>query len=216
MKHFIYSLLFLSCFLTLTSCSDNLTIGFTPTGLPVTLSMNKGGFHVSGTAALVTPLGTFSLTAYLPETFYNKHVTYIELLNRLDNEKYVIKLENVGESVKWESQNCKISVVNRSYSTVVTVESDKISNFLHKENGKDAGYKPDFPETPIDYFCLFKALNSKVNWEIHSVSNFFGDLFFGIIAIFAIIIDLMLILVLFILRFFWWILLLLGYLVGIV
>ena len=206
----------MSWLLALTSCSDNLTLGFTPTGIPITLSMNSHGFHVSCSGAIITPIGTFSLNYYIPEKNYIHHCTYIELINRLDNEKHIIRLENVGESVRWESSNCKITVENRVYSTVVTVESDKISNFMHEGKGKDAGYKPDFPETPFNYFCLFKLLNSHVNWEINSVADFVGDIIFGIIAFFAIILDLMIIVVLFILRFFWWVLLLLGYLIGIV
>lgn len=216
MKRIFYSLLFLSCFLTLTSCSDNLTIGFTPTGIPVTLSLNKSGIHVSLTGAFATPVGTFAIAANISEKYYNKHATYIELINRLDGEKTVICLENVGESVRWESKNCKINVENRYYSTVVTVESDEITNFLHKQKGKKAGYKPDFPETPIRYFYFVRLLNSHVNWEIDSVADFFGDVFFGIIWVFAVILDLMIIVVVFILRFLWWVLLLLGYLIGIV
>ena len=216
MKRLVYSLLFLSSLLSLTSCADNLTLGYTPTGVPITLSINNSGIYVSCSGAVATPIGVFSLTAFLPEQYYNKHATYIELINRLDNEKYVIKLENVGETVNWESTNCKITVVNRSYSTIVTVESDKISNFLHEEKGKGAGYKPDFPETPIQYFYLVKTLNSHVNWEINSVADFFGDVIFAILWVFAVALDLLIIMILFILRFLWWVLLLLGYLMGVV
>ena len=215
MKRIVYSLLILSCLLTLTTCSNNLTIGFTPTGIPITLSLNNSGIHISLAGAFTTPVGTFSLAANISEKYYNKHATYIELINRLDNEKTVICLENVGESVRWESKNCKINVENRSYSTVVTVESDEITNFLHKQKGKDAGYKPDFPET-LRYFYFVRLLNSHVNWEINSVADFFGDVIFGILWLLAVVLDLIIISALFVLRFLWWVVLLLGYLIGVV
>lgn len=202
--------------IALTGCSDNLTLGFTPTGIPITLSMNSQGFHVSCSGAIITPIGTVSLNYYIPENNYTQHFTYIELINRLDSEKHIIRLDNIDESVNWESSNCKITVVNRTYSTVVTVESDEISNFMHERKGEDAGYKPDFPNSPLNYFCLFKLLKSHVNWEINSVADLVGDIIFGIIAIFAILLDLLIIVFLFILRFLWWVLLLLGYLIGVV
>ena len=217
MKRLIYSLLFMSCLLTQTGCSNNLILGFSPVNIPITLSLSNHGCHIAFNGSIFTPLGTISITAPIPEHYYNTHVTYVELINRLDNEKCYFCLDNVGDFIKCESSHCTISVHNRSaYSTVVTVESDEITNILHKQKGKDAGFKPDFPDTPIRYFTLVKALNSHVNWEIHSVADFVGDIIFGILWFFACLLDLMIIIILFVLRFFWWVLLLLGYLVGIV
>ncbi len=217
MKRLVYTLLILSFLVSSVSCSDagRLTIGFTPTGLPITLSVDGNGHpNVTFNGVVSTPLGSFSIGYTVSDIPAPVHYTYIEIVNRHVGNKHIIRLTDVGEKVLWDSDKCHVSVENLRYCTVVTVESDEISNLLYAQRGP--GYKPDFPESPVDYFCLFNELRSRVNWEIESVGDFVADLFFGFISFFAIMIDLLIIMVLFVCRFFWWLLLLLGYLIGVV
>ena len=220
MKRLVFGVFMLSFLVTLPSCSKkhNITLGFTAAHIPITLSIDSYFQpHISFSAGIVTPLGTFFIADTPPEL--NRHVTYVEIINRHENNKYRFRLDGVDESVQWNTKNSHITVTNRSYSTVVTVESDEISNLLHEKNGP--GFKPSFPETPWQYFCLFKALklDSKERWEIrsgHVLSDLGGDLFFVIISFLVIIIDLIIIVVVFFFCFLIWIFLLLGNLIGIV
>ena len=218
MKRILYLLIVLLMSMTLTGCSDEgeLALGYTPAGVPITLFIStKGVPSIRFNKRIVTPIGAFNLTTGIPDASIDnmaKHVTYVEIINRLDDEKHVIELFNDGESIEWDTQNSHIRVENRTYSTLVTVESDEITNFLHKKEGP--GYKPDFPETPLPYFWLFKTLKARVNWEIDSVGDFFANVFFYILAAFAIFIDLLIIIIIFILRLVWWMLLLIGYVIG--
>ncbi len=220
MKRVLYLIIVMLMSVTLTSCSDKgeMALGYTPTGLPVTLFIStKGVPSIRFNKKIVTPIGSFNLTTGIPDARIDdiaQHVTYVEIINRLDDQKHVIELHDNGESIEWDTKNSHIRVENRTYSTLVTVESDEITNFLHHKEGP--GYKPDFPETPIPYFYVFKTLKSRVNWEVDSVGDFFANVFFYILAGIAIMIDLIIIVALFAIRLVWWLLLLIGYVLGMV
>ena len=212
MKRLVYILLSLSFLVSSVSCSDNgnLRIGFTPTGLPITLAIDSNGTpSVSFNGVVSTPIGTFSLDYAIQDVPTHSHFTYVVIVNRHERRKHVIRLVGVGEKVQWDTEKCHIEVENRRYSTLVTIESDEISNLLHAHNGP--GYKPDFPESPVDYFSLFNGLRSQVNWEVDSLGDFVADVLFGFLCFIAIMVDLFVIMILFVFRFLWWLLLLIGY-----
>lgn len=193
------------------STLKNFQLGYTPSGLPITLAISgEGEPNITFGESISTPIGTFSLSYNAYSASAMHHRTYIELLSNNDKKKYVFELLDIGESVKWESEKCTTRVENRKFCTVVTVESEEISNLLHKPN--EAGTKPSFPEQSFAYFWLTKKLNKNVNWEIKSIGDFFADIFFGILWIFCVFIDIIIIIFSFIIRFFWWLIKLIGYL----
>ena len=214
MKRFFYFFMVLLVSMTSTSCSDDseMELGFTPTGLPITLCINSNGEpNIRFNGKIVTPVGAISLSSNITDgKNVPKHVTYVEIINRIDYVKHVIELVDFDESVEWDTKNSHIKVHNRTYSTIVTVESDEITNFLHKQDGP--GYKPHFPETPYPYFHLVKQFKANVNWEVNSVADFIADVIYIIIGCFAFLIDIVIILVLFIYRSLCWIVLLVKYL----
>ena len=209
-------ILFFLCAAFFLSCSriKQFELGFTPIGSPITLSISGNGIpNISFGKKIFTPIGYWDLSY----NAYNDaiHRTYVEIVNRHEKKKYTFELLDVDEKISWETNKwCKVEITNQSYSTVVTVDSDEISNLLHEKKG--AGYKPHFPSQPFAYFYLIKKINRSVNWEINSVGDFFADIFFAIIWLLAAYLDVIIILISFVVRFLWWILLLIGYLLGII
>lgn len=228
MKKIVFNLILVIALLVIpTSCSngDSIRIGYTPFNGPITLFLDSDGIpKIEFNGRFDFPIiGTIEVS-YSPEQLNhiisnyenispNTHNTYVRLLNKHDNEWIIISLTDIGETVEWECSNSIIKLENQKYCTLVTVESDEISNLLHKKRGP--GFKPDFPETPLSYFCLTKCLLSRVNWGISSIADFFADVFFGFIFLFAAMLDLCIIMILFVFRFIWWGLILIGYLIGI-
>lgn len=208
-----YYLFLLILIFTCFGCSNlrNFELGFTPTGIPITLAVNGAGEpSIIVGKSICTPIGTFSLAYNAYTSASNSHRTYIELLSKNEDKKYTFELLENGETISWESKKCKTTVENQKYCTIVKVESEEISNLIHKR--KEAGSKPSFPEQSFGYFWLTKKLNHSVNWEIKSVGDFFANIFFGIVWVFCVIFDIVIILFSFVIRIFWWVIKLIGYL----
>ena len=92
------------------------------------------------------------------------------------------------------------------------MESNVNNSFQKKDSPRK---KPTFPPMPFPYFYLFNFLKSRINWNIDNVGDIFANLFFCILALFAIVIDFSIIILVFIFRIAWWLVLLVGYLFGI-
>ena len=210
MKKAVYIALFA---LVLSGCGgkSHYKLGFTPVGLPITLSINNNGIpSIEFNGTIKTPIGSFALSY---DNYINPYRTYIELVSKNDNKKYIFELTEVGEKVSWvTTKSTKSTVEHRAFSTIVTVESEEISEVLHKRQSPKT--KPDFPEQSFSYYYLTKKLTGSVNWEVNNVKDFFADAFYGIVLILCVIVDSVITLCSFVIRFFWWLILLLAYLVG--
>ncbi|KGN67509.1 hypothetical protein [Porphyromonas sp. COT-108 OH1349] len=199
------------------SCSKlkQFELGFTPTGIPIKLSIDGTGVpKIScGTGIHIIPIGYFEISY---NTSANAtHRTCVEIINRHEGKKYVFELREVDEKISWETNKwCKVEIRNQSYCTIVTVDSEEISNLLHERKG--AGYKPHFPSQSFAYFYFTKKLVDNVNWEINNVGDFFANILFAIFWCLAVLLDLLVICISFIIRLLWWFLLLIFYLFGFV
>lgn len=207
----LIALLFL---LPLASCGDgskNFTLGFSPAGLPLTLCISSTGQpSIKFSNSIKLPIGSLSLG---DGTVAQNHRTYLVLNSRNDGKRYAFELTDLNEKISWETSKYTVNTVeNRRFSTVVSVESEEISNLLHKK--EEASSKPRFPEQPFSYFYLTKKLTGAVNWEVHGFSDLIADLLFAILWVVCLIVDLVLMVAFFILRIIWWLILLLGYLFG--
>ncbi len=207
MKKTVFTLFAIILLGLLASCShgDSMRIGFTPLNGPITLFIDSEGPKIEFNGKISSPIGTFELSYSLNDvisnfenSFSSHHNTYIEIINRHENNRVVLSLTDVGESVEWECKNSKIRLENQRYCTLVTVESDEISNLLHKEKGP--GFKPDFPETPLEYFYLSKLTLKKVNWGVSSFADLMAEVFLGTVLFFAALLDVMINIFLFMFR----------------
>lgn len=204
----LLAILFIGC----GNGDKNFTLGFSPAGLPLTLCISSTGQpSIKFSNSIKLPIGSLSLG---DGTVAQNHRTYVVLNSRNDGKRYAFELTDLNEKITWETSKHTVNTVeNRRFSTVVTVESEEISNLLHKR--EEAGTKPHFPEQPFSYFGLTKSLTHAVNWEVHSFSDLIADILFAIVWVVCFIVDLILMAVFFLLRVIWWILLLLGYLCGV-
>lgn len=190
---------------------QNFTLGFSPAGLPLTLCISSAGQpSIKFSNSIKLPIGSISLGE---GTVAQNHRTYLELISRNDGKRYTFELTDLNEKITWETSKYTMNTVeNKRFSTSITVESEEISNLLHKR--VEAGTKPGFPEQPFSYFGLTKKVSHAVNWEIHGFADLIADILFAIVWVVCLVVDLILMVVFFLLRVIWWILLLLGYLFG--
>lgn len=216
MKSLSYCFLLITCLISFVSCSgDNsgITIGLSPMNLPVTLSLDsKGNPKITFDTKIYTPIGTLTIDKEIPDVNYHQHVTYVELINRHEKIKHIIVLRDIGEQISWDTKKSHIAVKNLQYSTVVTADSDEISNLVNNHRGPD--FKPDFPAHPYRSFAIFRMLYSKINWDVDSISDLFADIICALLLVLAVILDIIIYLILFVWRTIKWFWLIFSYLFG--
>lgn len=209
--------------LLLSGCSDEseIVVGYTPgyggQNLPITLLFGKDGFsfRIDG-LSINTPIGTFSITDY---SFLNtnKHTTFVQLIDEKDNIKKVFDLGQNGffQAETQGETTITIEDIGDRASTVVSIRSQEITNYIHKQNndnqGEYADSKPSFPDVIIPHWCIIKKYNEGIDWSIHNFWDFFSDIFLGIIWLFVVCLDLFLIILDISMRFIAFIFILIWY-----
>jgi hypothetical protein len=205
-KKIVQCALFMLMLILTPGCADQpeFEIGIAPNGLPIVLTISSEGVAIKYNGKIHLPFVTVSIGYPVWKSIPNRvrHATYIEVLNRKDGNKLVYKLTDIGEqfrvNTKYESQ---VTVTNRQYATLVTVDAEEISDFLHI--APTVTPKPGFPSSPIPYFALTQLIN--VDWSVNDAWDILQDILFGVLYAILFILDVIIIVIIFVLRLLWFI-----------
>lgn len=210
MKRVFIAFCLLSILLSGCSSDKEYVIGYTPGylghNLPVTLLIGENGIslHYDG-ISVNTPIGTFSIDDY---SYLNFHRTYVQLINEKNNTKEVFELNRRFDRFEANTQGkTKVVVEEKANSTVVTIKSRTITNYLYRE--KKAGLKPEFPDVIIPHWIILKAYN--IDWSVNNFWDLIQDLIFAIIWLIFACVDLALVILDLLLRFIGFIFIVLWY-----
>lgn len=193
-------IIFLSLFTTSCNKDHGLKIGYTPGingfNIPVTLCLGYGHIYFKYNGINIsTPIGSFSIGN---DEYITPHYTYIELINQQTSKKLVFELlKNESKFVAETNGETKIEVTEKRNSTIITISSKEITNYLCTQN-HDTKLKPGFHHVIIPHWLIIKSLN--IDWSINSFGDFITDVFFVILWVICAIIDFYLIVVDIILR----------------
>lgn len=191
MKKILFICLIIATLFT-TSCSKDrgLQIGYTPgingINIPITLWLgsNSGLYFEYDAAIINTPIGSFTIGN---DTYISPHHTYIELINQQTCQKLVFELlKNESNFVAKTNGETKIEVSEKRNSTIVTITSKEITNYLCTQN-QSTKIKPGFHHVIIPHWLIIKRLN--VDWSINSFGDFLTDVFFAFLWVLCAIID---------------------------
>ena len=126
-----------------------------------------------GSISVNTPIGTFGLYDY---QYLHFHRTYVQLIDEKNGEKLVFELSQraMDQFEANTSGKAKITVEERANSTIVSIQSRSITNYLCKK--RDPQMKPNFPDTIIPHWVILNNFN--VDWGINNFGDFVVDCIF--------------------------------------